>query len=139
LSAGGLIGALLNRQRIATTALFARHNDEVAIFDKAVHRPLGIALLLIIAAAPAIDGMAPFGWINRGAIKLIGPDKRPFGRSLCLGRRALRHSLIPCANSDESPDKPEHNCPQKHIFFAKKQTHSTLPFSVSLPWSHSPA
>src|SRR3546814_9618799 len=57
--------------------LLARGDDQLAVPDGRIGGPVGIALALAVAAAPAIDVEIPFAAIDRASLELVRPDEQP--------------------------------------------------------------
>src|SRR3546814_4991042 len=67
-------------------ALLARGDHQPTVLDRGVAAPVGIALPLPIAAAPAIDVEIPFAAVDRRPVELVGPDEPPARRIRRPGR-----------------------------------------------------
>src|SRR3546814_15509734 len=69
-------------------ALLARGDHQPTVLDRGVAAPVGIALPLPIAAAPAIDVEIPFAEVVRRPLELGGPEEPPAHRFRRAGRAA---------------------------------------------------
>ncbi len=85
---GCRIAAQVGGQRRTGRPLMARSDDQFAVFYSRVARTSGVALVLLVATAPAIFIEAPVGAINLFAIEFIRPNHGPvIGVLRCRGHR----------------------------------------------------
>src|SRR5690606_8172144 len=65
-------------RRIRASEVFALgHNSQHAVLHKGVNRAIGIALLLVVAAAPTVGLPTPFAGVDGCAFKFIAPHQFP--------------------------------------------------------------